>query len=121
MTLEHIRLVNFGIVRTIESLVKDITPQHKASTARVKPDPTADESVRLAYENSCDAVLATAAAAPNLKTKARFAHPWFGSLDANGWHAMAGSHISVHRKQIARILKGLPATSPQPSVKKAYC
>ena len=38
-----------------------------------------------------DNLLATIAAIPNLKTTARFAHPWFGPLDASGWHAMAGA------------------------------
>jgi uncharacterized damage-inducible protein DinB len=107
MTLDHLRIVNHGIANTIETLSKEISPDRKASTAAVKPGPTADSSVREAYEKSCDAVLAAAAASPNLKTTARFAHPWFGPLDASGWHAMAGSHMSIHRKQIERILQGL--------------
>jgi hypothetical protein len=48
------------------------------------------------------------AATPYLRTKARFAHPWFGPLDAAGWHLMAGMHLSIHRVQIERILQGLP-------------
>jgi uncharacterized damage-inducible protein DinB len=107
MTLDHLRIVNHGIANTIETLSKEISPDRKASTAAVKPSPTADSSSREAYEKSCDAVLAAAAATPNLKTTARFAHPWFGPLDASGWHAMAGSHMSIHRKQIERILQGL--------------
>jgi hypothetical protein len=111
MTLDHLRIVNNGIAKTIETLTQEISPNHKASTAAVKPSPAADSSVRDAYEKSCDAVLAAAAASPNLKTTARFAHPWFGPLDASGWHAMAGSHMSIHRKQIERIIQGLPTSS----------
>jgi DinB superfamily len=107
MTLDHLRIVNHGIARTIDSLTKEISPTHKASTAAVKPNLSVDSSVREVYEKSCDAVLATASAAPNLKTKARFAHPWFGPLDASGWHAMAASHMAIHRKQIERIINGL--------------
>ncbi len=107
MTLDHLRLVNHGIARTIDSLAKEIAPPGQASTAAVKPNPSVDASIRNAYEKSCDTVLAVVSAAPNLKTKARFAHPWFGPLDASGWHAMAGSHLSIHRKQIERILQGL--------------
>jgi hypothetical protein len=109
MTLDHLRIVNTGIVRTINSLTKEVSPSGQASTAAVKPNPSVDSSVREAYEKSCDAVLAAASAAPNLKTKARFAHPWFGPLDAHGWHAMAGAHMAIHRKQLERILKGLSA------------
>jgi len=109
MTLDHLRIVNNGIVRTIGMLAKEITPPGQASTAAVKPSPTASAPVVAEYEKSCDAVLAAVAAAPNLKTRARFTHPWFGPLDAGGWQAMAGSHMGIHRKQIELILAGLPA------------
>lgn len=109
MTLDHLRIVNHGIANTIDSLVKEISPNRKASTAAVKPSPAVDATIRDAYEKSCDAVLAAVSAAPNLKTKACFAHPWFGPLDASGWHAMSASHMAIHRKQIERIIVGLPS------------
>ena len=84
-------------------------PPGKASTATVKPSPAVTASVVAEYEESCDALLAAVAAAPNLTTAARFAHPWFGPLDAAGWHALAGGHMGIHRVQIERILKGLAA------------
>lgn len=112
MTLDHLRIVNHGIARTISSLSKEASLAGQASTAAVKPHPTADASVLNAYEKSCDAVLTAVSSAPNLKTKTRYAHPWFGPLDASGWHAMAGSHMSVHRKQIERILDGLKTANP---------
>jgi hypothetical protein len=107
MTLDHLRIVNHGIAKTIASLAKEISPPGQASTAKVKPSPSADSSVVDGYEKSCDAVLASVATAPKLKTNARFTHPWFGALDASGWHAMAGSHMSIHRQQIEQILKGV--------------
>ena len=109
MTLDHLRIVNHGIAKTIASLAKEITPPGKASIAAVKPSPGADASVVAGYENSCDALLAAVAAAPNLKTNVRFTHPWFGPLDAAGWHAMAATHLGIHRRQIEQILKKLPA------------
>ena len=111
MTLDHLRIVNHGIARTISALAKEVVRPGQASTAAVKPSPTADASVVAAYEEACDAVLAAVAATPSLKTNARFAHPWFGSLDASGWHAMAGTHMALHRKQIEEILKGPTAES----------
>ena len=107
MTLDHLRIVNRGIANTISKLAKEIVPERTASTAAVKPDPSAGASVVAEYEASCDAVLATAAAAPNLRTKARFAHPWFGSLDAFAWHGLAGDHMAIHRAQLERIIAGL--------------
>ena len=52
------------------------------------------------------------AAAAHLKTELSYAHPWFGPLDAAGWHALAAGHLAIHRVQIERILKGLP-NAPQ--------
>jgi hypothetical protein len=113
MTLDHLRIVNGGITRTIGSLVKGVVLPGKASTAAVKPGPEVTAAVVAEYEASCDALLAQVAAAPDLKTAVRFAHPWFGPLDAFGWHAMAASHMGVHRVQIERIIAGLvPARGP---------
>jgi hypothetical protein len=107
MTLDHLRIVNGGITRTIGSLTKGVVPSGKASTAAVKPGPEVTAVVVAEYEASCDALLAQVAAAPDLKTAGRFAHPWFGSLDAFGWHAMAAGHMGIHRVQIERIIQGL--------------
>jgi hypothetical protein len=112
MTLDHLGIIHRGISRTINSLAKGIVPPGQASTAAVKPSPEASAAVVAEYEKSCDDLLAAVAAIPDLKTSARFAHPWFGPLDAAGWHAMAGTHLSIHRKQIERIVDGLPRRQP---------
>lgn len=106
MTLDHLRIVNLEMARIIRALAKGIVPPGETSTAEVKPSPAATASVVAEYEASCDALLAAVAAAPELKTAARFAHPWFGPMDAFTWHALAGGHMGIHRGQIARILAG---------------
>jgi hypothetical protein len=55
-------------------------------------------------------LLAAVAAAGNLKTELRYAHPWFGPLDAAGWHTLAAGHLGIHRVQIEQIIQGLPKT-----------
>jgi hypothetical protein len=112
MTLEHLRIIHTGISRTIGALAKGVVPPGKANTAAVKPVPDIGEAVVAEYEKSCDKLLETVAAISNLKTTARFAHPWFGPLDASGWHAMAGTHLAIHRQQIEQILGGLPKAMP---------
>ena len=79
------------------------------NTANVKPSPDVKASVIAEYEQTCDALLAAVAAAPDLKTTLRFAHPWFGPLNAAGWHALASGHMGIHREQLARIVKALLA------------
>ena len=106
MTLDHLRIVHYGIVHIIEALMKGAVPEKRASTAAVKPSPHATAAVAAEYEKCCDELVARTMAG-DLNTKARYAHPWFGPLDATGWHALAAGHIGIHRVQIERILQGL--------------
>ena len=111
MTLDHLRIVHLGVTRIIGNLTKGKMPEGTASTATVKPSPQVTADVIAEYEQSCDTLLATVAAAGNLKTKLRYAHPWFGPLDAHGWHALAAGHLGIHRVQIERIISALEASS----------
>jgi hypothetical protein len=35
------------------------------------------------------------------------AHPWFGPLNAHGWHCLAAIHHTLHRRQLTAILRAL--------------
>ncbi|MDB6109160.1 MAG: hypothetical protein JWR69_910 [Pedosphaera sp.] len=109
MTLDHLRIINHSVDKIIGALAKGIVPPGVSSTANVKPSTTVTAAVIPEYEAACDALLATVAAAPQLKTAVRYAHPWFGPLDAWGWYALAGVHMGLHRAQIEQILEHLPA------------
>ncbi len=107
MTLDHLRIVNLGVSGIIVSLGEGIVPPDVASTAAVKPSPDAGEAVVQEYENSCDEVLRAAAGVENLRTSARYAHPWFGPMDAHAWYALAESHLGIHKVQLERIMAAL--------------
>lgn len=111
MTLDHLRIVHHEIARVIDSLSRGLVPDGQASTAAVKPSAAADVGVVPAYEASCDALLSAVAAVPDLNTAARYPHPWFGPLNAAGWHTLAGTHLGIHRVQIERIIAGLAAAT----------
>ncbi len=106
MTLDHLRIVHHAFIGVIGTLAMERAPEGEASTAAVKPDPAVNMEVIGQYEATCDALLATISAVKNFKTRARYAHPWFGPMDAHGWHALAGTHMGIHRVQIERILAG---------------
>ncbi len=107
MTLDHLRIVNLAIAGVIEKLSRDEVSEGVASTAAVKPSPESRRAVEADYEDSCEAVLAAAHDLPGLRTKLKYTHPWFGSMDAAGWHALAGTHMAIHRLQLERICAGL--------------
>lgn len=105
MTLDHLRIVNTQIANVIDALTRGHAPPGKASTAAVKPRESVDAHVLRDYNTACDHLIAVVESKPNLRTTIRFAHPWFGPLDAAGWHAMAAMHMGIHRAQIDRILR----------------
>ncbi len=104
MTLEHVRIVNMACLGAIRSLTRGQVPERVASTAAVKPSPEVGEGVLGEFEQACELLVKTADGAGELRTKVRYAHPWFGPLDAAGWYFMAGFHMRLHRKQIEAIL-----------------
>jgi hypothetical protein len=105
MTLDHLRIVNRVTTMTIRGLAQGHPPKIKANTANVKPSPQADASAIEAFSESCDEFLTRTREIADLHTEARYVHPWFGPMDAAGWHAMAAMHIALHRKQVERILE----------------
>lgn len=106
MTLDHLCIVNDAISQAITALVAGQMPPRTASIAAVKPDPAIDGRVVAAFEESCWTLEQSVAAAPDLHTRLRYAHPWFGPLDAASWHFLAGFHMNLHRRQIEAILAG---------------
>lgn len=106
MTLDHLRITNMALAQVIAALTHGHVPGRKASTAAVKPSATVTAAVEADFESSCDAVLSVLTDGAELKTSLRFAHPWFGPLNAMGWAAMAGMHMGLHRAQIQSILAG---------------
>ena len=107
MTLDHLRICNLLFASVITGLAEGRRPEREGSTADVKPSPDVGGEVGEAYEASCDDLLASVAAVADLKTAVTYAHPWFGPLDAAGWHALAALHMGIHRGQIAKIIEGL--------------
>ena len=104
MTLEHLRIMNLAIGESIRSLGKGKVPTRVANTAAVKPSPDVSSEIVHEFTRSCQFVTKCVAAVPNLKTHTRYLHPWFGPLNAAGWHVMAGFHMGLHRAQIEKIV-----------------
>jgi hypothetical protein len=107
MTLDHLRITNAAFGDIIRSLAANTLPPGVVSTAAVKPSRDASEAVLQQYSQSCAEVLEAIAENPNLNTALKFAHPWFGPMNAQGWHLLAGIHMRIHREQIEAILERL--------------
>ena len=107
MTLDHLRITNDAFTSVIQSLTTGVVPEFRASTAAVKPSEDVGIETVSAFEDSCRRFVDHVSTAPDLHTALRYAHPWFGPLDAAAWHLLGGFHMSLHRNQIELILRGL--------------
>jgi hypothetical protein len=112
MTLEHLVIVDSAIVGGIEALAKGVVPPGEASTAAVKPNPTADVGMIDRFDTVVRDTLTRVAALADLHTTERYRHPWLGPLNALNWHRLAALHHRIHRKQIERIILGLGVRNP---------
>jgi hypothetical protein len=105
MTVDHLRIVNLAVAGAIRSLGRGNVPERAADTAAVKPDPAANQTVLKDFALSCDLIESCQAKVENLKTPCRYAHPWFGLLDASQWLYLAGMHMRLHRGQMEEIIR----------------
>jgi uncharacterized damage-inducible protein DinB len=119
MTLDHLRITNAAFAGIIRNLATNVTPPGVASTAAVKPSNDASLEVLHEYNQSCSQVMAAVAENPKLNTTLKFAHPWFGAMNAERWHLLAGIHMSIHRKQIQAILERLDASEADSHAQRA--
>lgn len=107
MTLDHLRITNLAFGRVLRSLGQGKSPERVVSTADVKPSPEVESAIVGEFERSCEFFLDTVAATEGRETAVRYAHPWFGALDAHGWRVLAAFHMGLHRRQILKIQEAL--------------
>ncbi len=107
MTLEHLVIVNSAIVAALPRLYagRDISTEVRVED--VKPIAEAGPEQLDDLSRLVDRYTDTVDKLGNLRAGISHIHPWFGSLSAAQWHALAAVHNSVHRRQIERIVKVL--------------
>jgi hypothetical protein len=113
MTVEHLNIVGAGIRQAISGLRRGEVPARAARIEDVKPrGEAAPAEVRSAFVR----LLADAAEAEAVEsaiprgTGPRYAHPWFGPIDAYQWHCLLTLHQGIHRRQLEAIRDGLGAS-----------
>ncbi len=104
MVLEHLSIVNNGIIRIIKALTEEQIFTEKVRIEDVKPHESADAEQMSAFNYSVTSYVDLISSVSSLRSKSRHPHPWFGSLNAHGWHCLAAVHQTVHRHQLNRIL-----------------
>jgi hypothetical protein len=104
MTLDHLNIVNRGILDIVDHLSSERMYIHQVSIAAVKPSPDQTLDTIGRFAKATQAYSDRVTRIKNLVSHARHPHPWFGSMDALGWHWLAALHHTVHRRQIQKII-----------------
>ena len=104
MIMRHLVMVDKGLLGMILLLSSGKSINRKVSPADVKPSPDAGPEVMEEFRELLTRWQETLAGIGGLRGRSRHVHPWFGSLDAHGWLALAAVHHGIHRKQMERVL-----------------
>jgi len=106
MTVEHLNIVGRSLRRVITALRNGQVPDIVARVEDVKPkgEQTPDEVRAEFFHLLADAAIPEPPIACGVGP--RYAHPWFGPIDAFRWHCLLGVHQQIHRKQLEGIIVG---------------
>ncbi len=104
MTLDHLNMVNNGILDIIDHLSSERMYIRQVSIAAVKPSPDQTLDTIGRFAKTTQTYADRVSRIKNLVSHARHPHPWFGAMDALGWHWLAALHHTIHRRQIQRII-----------------
>jgi hypothetical protein len=111
MTMEHLIIVGTGMTDIISSLSNGKKPPIEPDTAKVKPHGTlpvaqARQALKDFTTRASEKLLASGPTAiGDRNSPTTLKHPWFGELPARKWIWVFGLHHSVHRRQIAAIIR----------------
>lgn len=104
MTLDHLAIVNSAVIDIIETLAAERLYSRSVSIAAVKPKPAQTLETIERFARTTQNYVERVSQIKSLLSSTRHRHPWFGPLDALGWHWLATMHHTIHRRQIERIV-----------------
>jgi len=104
MVVEHLVIVDTNMLGIMTDLVAGRLHPDEARIEDFKPAPSVGRASLVAFDRLVAQFNAQVPQWPDLRTRCRHAHPWFGPLDAHRWLSLAGLHHGIHRRQLGRIL-----------------
>ena len=112
MVVEHLVIVDTNMFRIMTDLVAERLHPDPARIEDFKPLPSAGRNSLAAFDRLVEQFNAQVPHWPDLRTRCRHVHPWFGPLDAHRWLSLAGLHHGIHRRQLTHILGAGAGRSP---------
>jgi len=114
MVLEHLCMTNRDMLKVIQALLEGVAPRGEVDTALYKPDPDVGDDVFSRYQSLAKeyshSVESLISSRGSLNSAVRYAHPWFGEIDAHQWNCLCAIHQRLHRRQAQKIVAMLGVT-----------
>jgi hypothetical protein len=114
MTLEHLCMTTFDMLKIIKALHSGVAPRGAIDIADYKPANDVGfevldrfRQVELSYGLDVEAMIESQG---RLVNGATYLHPWFGLINAHQWHCLAAVHLQIHRRQMQKIIAILGVT-----------
>ena len=107
MALQHLNLVNKAVIEGIETVMRGANFGLEVKIANFKPKTEADANEIQSFRDVIADYIKRVKALQTLASSVTHPHPWFGPLDAHGWHCLAAMHNQIHRRHIEKIIAGL--------------
>jgi uncharacterized damage-inducible protein DinB len=105
MTLDHLAIVDRMITEIIDHLAGERLYIRSVAIAELKPMSQQTLETISNFTRASQRYVVHVSRIAKLQTATRHPHPWFGPLDAYGWHLLAAVHHTIHRRQIQRIIQ----------------
>lgn len=106
MVVQHLVIVDTNMLRIMTDLVAGRLHPDEARIEDFKPATSSGRTALSAFSSLVEQFNFRVPQWPELRTRCRHVHPWFGPLDAHRWLCLAGLHHGIHRRQLQRILAG---------------
>ena len=107
MVLEHMVLVAKAMTNIIVTLDREQYLVFDARITQFKPKENHEACLAGFFDTSMRECAERLQHVNNRNSRATHAHPWFGKLNAHGWHTVLALHQKIHRQQLELIRDAL--------------
>lgn len=103
MVVEHLVIVDMGMMKLIAELNSEQTSTLKVDPAEVKPSKNKDQrKILQMFIKKYEGIVIEN---QGKRSPLTHPHPWFGELTNHQWHIYLAFHHKIHRRQIQQIIK----------------
>lgn len=107
MVLDHLLIADRLTIKIMESLSMEKEFTQEIRIEDIKPQSARGKEVIDEFQCLITDYILCLEKITSWHSKQYHTHPWFGPLNAHGWHCFTAFHHFIHRRQLHRIIQTL--------------